>query len=45
MPIKRKLNVKSLCEKYQALKDLESGLFNKEDAKKYTNANSTNAVK
>ena len=35
MLIKRKLEVKSLGEKCQALKDLESGLSNKKVAKKY----------
>ena len=34
MLVKRKLNIKSLCEKYPALKNLENGLFNKEVAKK-----------
>ena len=33
MLVERKLNVKSLGEKCQALKDLESGLPNKEVAK------------
>ena len=35
MLVKRKLNIKSLGDKYQTLKDLESGLSNKEVAKKY----------
>ena len=30
MSVKRKLNIRSLCEKCTALKNLESGLFNKE---------------
>ena len=33
MSVKRKLNDKRLDKKCQALKDLESGLSNKEDAK------------
>lgn len=35
MLVKRKLEVKSLGEKCQALKDLESGLSNKKVTKKY----------
>ena len=34
MSVKRKLNIRSLCEKCTALKNLESGLFNKEVVKK-----------
>ena len=34
MSVKRKLNVESLGEKCQVLKDLESGLSNKEVRKK-----------
>ena len=34
MPVKRKRNFKSLCEKCPALINIESGLFNKEVAKK-----------
>ena len=34
MSVKRKLNIRSLCEKCSALKNLESGLFNKEVVKK-----------
>ena len=35
MSVKRKLNLKSLNEKYKALRDLESGLSSKEVAAKY----------
>ena len=35
MSVKRKLNTKSLGEKCNALKDLESGMSNKEVAEKY----------
>lgn len=35
MSVKWKLNAKSLGQKWQALKDLESSLNNKEVAKKY----------
>ena len=35
MSVKRKLNVKNLNEKCKALRDLESGLSNKEVAAKY----------
>ena len=35
MSVKRKLNVKNLDQKCNALKDLESGLSNKEVAAKY----------
>ena len=35
MSVKRKLNVKNLNEKCKALRDMESGLSNKEVAAKY----------
>ena len=34
MSVKRKLNVKIICEKFSALKNIEIGLFNKKVAKK-----------
>ena len=35
MAVKRKLTVKTLAEKCQALRDLENGISNKNDAEKY----------
>ena len=35
MAVKRKLAVKTLAEKYQALRDLENGISNKNTAEKY----------